>query len=335
MQLVDYIELAGVVVTCIAAVFVGRQTYVHFIRAKAFSYIERFNSQEFMELRIAIDKWLASQKNPQARVDVLKSENPDDIEISIKIRTFLNIFQELAVAYEKGMIDKYIFFKNFDYLILSNWEKFAEFIYILRALNNDFSIYKRFELMVEDVKNFKKRDYIKNKTYIFGYGSLMLPQSIHNTLQREDNEYPLHDVTLHGYERSWDIIVPVFSQKLQEKIKVLFLNLTRKEGTKIQGKILQIHEGELEKLASREVNYHCIEITKDIEAKGVLQKGDTILTFIGDKEHLLQKDSGKVYVMANYLDIIEQVKKRFPQYEKAFDSVCDAEVLEGKYSFKA
>jgi hypothetical protein len=233
MQFIDFIGLSGVVATLVSVVFVGRQTYVHFIRAKAFSYIERFNSQEFMALRIAIDQWLALHKNPQTMIAVLKSEKPDDIEISIKIRTFLNIFQELAVAYEKGMVDKHIFFKNFDYLILSNWEKFADFIYTVRAANDDFSIYKRFELMVEDIKKIKKIDSVKNKTYVFGYGSLMLSESVHNTLQRKNNQYVLHDVTLNGYERSWDILIPVFSEKLQKKIEAVFLNITKKEGAKI------------------------------------------------------------------------------------------------------
>lgn len=334
MQLIDFVGVFGVVVTLIGVVFVGRQTYAHFIRSKAFSYIERFNSQEFMELRIAIDQWLVLHKDPQTMIDVLSSERADDIEVSIKIRTFLNIFQELAVAYEKGMIDKHIFFRNFDYLILSNWDKFADFIYSVRAANNDFSIYKRFELMVNDVRKFKRRDRGKNKTYVFGYGSLMLPESIHNTLQRQSNKYSLYDVTLHGYERSWDIMIPVFSDRLQKKIDVLFLNITKNENSTIDGKMLEVDDDELEKLSAREVNYNCIEITKDVENSHPIQRGDTVLTFIGEEKHLLKESAEKVYVMQNYLGIIDRVKTEFPKYERAFDATFEAEVLEGKYSFK-
>lgn len=327
-------DTLGVIISLIGAVFVGRQTYAHFIRNRAFAYIERFNSKDFMDLRIAIEQWIVENPEPTSLSTLLKSKNSDDIAMSVQIRTYLNLFQELAVAFEKGMVDKHIFYRNFDFLIISNWDRFADFIYTVRALTGDFSIYKRFELMAMEVKAARKTGKSTGKLYVFGYGSLMLEESIHKTLQRTEQKYPLFDATLKGYGRGWDIVIDIFSDTLQRPIKALFLNIRKNSDGLVDGMIFSVSFEELNRLKEREVNYDCIEVTPYITSS-VLEPADVVVTFVGQSEHLLDRCIEPGYVMQRYLNVLEKIKPLHPhQYERMKESATfSAEVLDGTYSF--
>ncbi|OHD84646.1 MAG: hypothetical protein A3I60_00745 [Sulfuricurvum sp. RIFCSPLOWO2_02_FULL_43_45] len=329
-------DTLGVVVSLIGAAFVARQTYAHFIRNRAFAYIERFNHKDFMELRIAIEQWISENPNPSSLSTLLKSKALEDIAMSVQIRTYLNLFQELAVAFEKGMVDKHIFYRNFDFLIVSNWERFADFIYTVRALSGDFTIYKRFELMAKEVKSAKKTDSVAGKIYVFGYGSLMLEESIHKTLQRTEETYPLFDATLQGYTRGWNIVIDIFSDTLQRPLKALFLNVRKQPEGSADGMIFSVTLDELNRLKEREVNYDCIEVTPRVSSS-ILQSSDVVVTFVGQSEHLLDQCRETCYVMQRYLNVLEKIKPLHPrQYQLMQESASfEAEVLEGSYSFPA
>ncbi|MDD5160426.1 MAG: DUF4760 domain-containing protein [Sulfuricurvum sp.] len=327
-------DTLGVIVSLIGAAFVARQTYEHFIRNRAFAYIERFNHKDFMELRITIEQWISENSNPSSLSTLLKSKKTEDISMSVKIRTYLNLFQELAVAFEKGMVDKHIFYRNFDYLIVSNWERFADFIYTVRALTGDFTIYKRFELMAMEVKAAKKTNSVTGKIYVFGYGSLMLEESIHKTLQRQANQYPLFDATLNGYVRGWDIVIDIFSDTLQRPIKALFLNVRKSTERSVDGMIFSVTFEELNHLKEREVNYDCIEVTPHVSSS-ILQSSDVVVTFIGQSEHLLENCNERCYVMQRYLNVLEKIEPLHSrQYQLMKESASfEAVVLDGTYSF--
>lgn len=327
-------DTLGVIVSLIGAAFVARQTYAHFIRNRAFAYIERFNHKDFMELRIVIEQWISENQNPSSLSTLLKSKDLEDIAMSVQIRTYLNLFQELAVAFEKGMVDKHIFYRNFDFLIVSNWERFADFIYTVRALSGDFTIYKRFELMANEVKAAKKADSVSGKIYVFGYGSLMLEESIHKTLQRSEEKYPLFDATLKGYARGWDIVIDIFSDTLQRPIKALFLNVRKEPTLSVEGMIFSVTFEELNRLKEREVNYDCIEVTPHISAS-ILGSSDVVVTFVGQSEHLSDQCSEVCYVMQRYLNVLDKIAPIYPhQYKFMKESASfEAEVLEGTYSF--
>lgn len=328
-------DTLGVIVSLIAAMFVGRQTYAHFIRNRAFGYIERFNHKDFMELRIIIEQWLSENKGISSLGKLLKSNRPEDIEMSVKIKTYLNLFQELAVAFEKGMVDKHIFYRNFDFLIVSNWEKFSDFIYAVRVLNNDYTIYKRFEQMAAEVKGAKLSDENEGKVYVFGYGSLMLPESIHKTLQRSDERYDLIDAKLCGYKRGWDIVIPLYSDQLQQEINALFVNIRRDERMKTGGVIFAVSKEELEKLKHREVNYDCLEVTPFIESSIPLGEKDVVVTFVGEYDHLRDHCHEKVYVMQRYLDVLRKIEILSQErYRELMVNSFEAEIIEGTYTFR-
>lgn len=304
IEISTLIEALGIVITLFAALFVGRQTYAHFIRNRAFAYIERFNHKDFMELRIALEKWLA--QNP--RVDsfrlMLASKEPEEIEISVKIRTFLNLFQELAVAFEKGMVDKNIFYYNFDFLITSHWDRFEEFIFAYRAYTGDYTIYKRFEWMAKEVKR-HRRTFSSRRIFVFGYGSLLIQESIHATLKRPSASYTLHPATIQGYRREWNLTVPLFSEALQKPILGIFLNIIKEKDASTQGVIFEVSEEELGLLRQREINYDCLEVTPYIQSSLALEPEDVVVTFVGQERHYLGQSSD-AYVLERYLGIVQK-----------------------------
>ena len=329
------INIITVLVTFVGIIVVARQTYEHFIRQKAFDYIERFNSADFMEIRISVERWLLVTREHDDLAELLFSQDPSDVEGSIKMKTYLNFFQELGVAFEKRMIDKRIFFKNFDFLILSNWYKFEKFIFSLRERQNDFSLYKRFELMAREVERMKNHD--QGKLYIFGYGSLMSEQSILKTLPRTSvNTY---DALLKGFRRKWNIIIPVYSDVLDKRINAVFLNIDEEIDAITEGVLFEISKDELSLFKNREMNYRCIEVTPSIQTEGlILHREDTVVTFIAHKEHrLVTNEQDDLFIMQLYLDVLESLKASSSHRYEAIRRNTESHslpTLEGHYRFK-
>ena len=79
-------------------------------------------------------------------------------------------------------------------------------------------------------------------TYVFGYGSLMSPESIAESLQ--DREIRLTDLIpcrLDGYIRRWNACVPYIiedSAGRESTVDVVFLNIERRDGAFVNGTLL-------------------------------------------------------------------------------------------------
>ena len=303
------IELLVFSVPLFVGLLVANQTYLHFIRMRAFSYIERFNSKDFMDLRITAERWLTENHSPGHLMEMADTVKPEEISTYIQIRTFLNLFQELAVSYERRLVDRSIFYKNFDYLIVSYWERFEDFIMYSRAKSGDYTMYKRFENMTKDVKKNRGKETRSSRLFAFGYGSLMIPESIHNTLNRPDENYPTFHAKLNGYLRQWDIKVPVHLKNSGKQVNALFLNIVKHANSTTNGVLLEIKPEELALLRAREINYDCLEVTHRIESD-CLQPGDAVVTFIGQEEHRLQSGETAV-VMSRYLAIMDTLDNHY------------------------
>ena len=84
--------------------------------------------------------------------------------------------------------------------------------------------------------------------YVFGYGSLMNPESLARTLPREHSFSPAF---LPGYKRR-------MNHRFGEH---LYLNIVPREDSEVDGLVFPIREHELEVLKSRESGYQCIDIS--------------------------------------------------------------------------
>jgi 3-methyladenine DNA glycosylase AlkC len=79
--------------------------------------------------------------------------------------------------------------------------------------------------------------------------------------------------------------------------------------------------------------HNLIDITKSIITKHHLNKEDIVLTFIGEEEHLSIENQKNLYVMQNYLNILDQIKDQLPQFKNSIKYDFNTEILEGQYTF--
>nr|WP_320132562.1 DUF4760 domain-containing protein [uncultured Holophaga sp.] len=327
LELPSILDASGILVTVVAALLVARQTYAHFIRNRAFAYIERFNHKDSMELRIEVEQWLALNPQRDALIRLVTSRDPKDIALAIKVRTYLNLFQELAVAFEKGMVDRRIFYRNFDFLITSHWDRLEEFIFSYRAHTGDFTLYKRFERMVAQVKCHRVKGR-QGRLFIFGYGSLRLPASLHRTLARPLEAYPLLPGVLRGYRRAWDITVPVWVDSSPTPVSAVFLNLVRDPAGSTPGDLLEVSPEELGLLRLRELNYDCMEVTPYVQGIGPLDPEDVVVTFLGQEAHRLRAGQ-EAHILEGYLELLRGVG------DPGLLEVGTLPMLSGTYRFQA
>jgi hypothetical protein len=85
----------------------------HFKLERAASYIARFNSEDMIRNRAVVERWL-TEKIPEAKKLAKLEQDP---ELAIRIFTFINLFQELGVAYRNKMIHRHSAEGYYSYLI--------------------------------------------------------------------------------------------------------------------------------------------------------------------------------------------------------------------------
>ncbi|MDB4461455.1 gamma-glutamylcyclotransferase [bacterium] len=158
---------------------------------------------------------------------------------------------------------------------------------------------------------------------IFGYGSLINPDSIASTLGRKVITRP---AILEGYYRSWTASVDIHIHNTIKK--GLFLDLTRAKGAFCNGVLFEVHEHELQYLDCRESGYEKRDIDVDIYENNL----KAVTYCIPDSN----KSSSGV-VCTKYKAIVEEglsrQNKAFKQTYLATTENYDGEYMKGKYSF--
>jgi cation transport regulator ChaC len=146
---------------------------------------------------------------------------------------------------------------------------------------------------------------------VFAYGSLVQPESFARTLGREPAE--VIPVRLAGWRRRWSIhrdnLVheKTFAREDGGDVPrwVIGLNLERDEsgdGLAPNGALIEISEGELERLDLRELRYDRVDVT------GLVKGGDEfdrIVTYTAKLEHFAADPPDGAVAMAPYVRAIE------------------------------
>jgi hypothetical protein len=107
--------------------------WFHFKHTRTSSYIERYNSAEFLDIRAKVDQflYLTEKMSPAERGDVYKhlllSDHLEDIEFRHQIWTFTMLFNEIGAAWENNAINACLV-KNFDRLIPRYWIRLRPYI---------------------------------------------------------------------------------------------------------------------------------------------------------------------------------------------------------------
>ncbi len=124
----------------VSIIYLNRQFGI----VRACSYIERFNSEETIRRRAAVDKWLELSDNEQQKL----SEFETDPHLRATILGFMNLFQELGVAYLRHNVHKQTVQSTFDILVPLYWSRVQFLVLRLRATRGA-SAYVHFEQLAK------------------------------------------------------------------------------------------------------------------------------------------------------------------------------------------
>ena len=177
-----------------------------------------------------------------------------------------------------------------------------------------------------------------SKKYVFGYGSLINCVSASKTLDRKLSREDLVPANLDNFQRSWSLWDDVFSEKLHEKVKGIYLNIIPSQDNYTNGVIIEINDKELKNLSIREKNYHCIDVTNSIKISNEkVFDNFEVFSFIGKDEYLVKGDTLDGYIFENYIKIVDagisDISKEFHSEFYETTLVSNMPILDGAYSF--
>jgi hypothetical protein len=147
---------------------------------------------------------------------------------------------------------------------------------------------------------------------LFGYGSLVSPDSFAHTLGRRPEV--VIPVRLQGWRRRWSLLrdnlasEKTFARQPDGELPrwVIGLNLERissgHDELAPNGALIQIEEGEMDRLDVRELRYNRVEVRGQISAGGEF---DRVVTYTARPEHFTPRPPPGAVAMAPYLRAIE------------------------------
>jgi hypothetical protein len=144
---------------------------------------------------------------------------------------------------------------------------------------------------------------------VFAYGSLVDPESAGRTLGRAVQ--PVGPVALTGWRRRWSLCRDNLRSEKSFAVEpggevppfVLGLDIARDEAAPApNGVLIELSEGELERLDRRELRYDRVEVTEDVEAAGF----DRIWTYAARAEHRCAEPPPGAVILATYAETVER-----------------------------
>lgn len=315
------------IVTLVLAVWV---TIWQFTRTRASSYIERFNSKDMLECRTEVDKWLREHATNSARLEALEKDG----DLSVQLKQFANLFQELGAAYEFRVADRRTVEVLFDTLVIMYWERLRFWVYHYRA-SQDPSLYARFEGLYRDVQS--RRGVRQGFGCLVAYGSLMEPESAGSGLGRFVHPEEFTPVTLSGYRRTWSIGERVRFEDGREGTAI-FLDITPEPAADMLALMLPVTKREMKKLLRREKNYRRIDVTGHVRLSNGRELAGriTAFTFVGEERHRVVPGDHAV-ILGAYVDKVAEAARAIDDdlAENIRESADEAgfRQVSGDYSF--
>lgn len=340
---IGFVEIAILGATLLTTValslFIALQARRHFRLQHAKEFIARFNGSEMVRIRDRVDRWLvdSATESNSSESEVKALGQPFEDECSIAIRTFINFFQELGVAWKHGTVHHEYTWDLFAGLTAKYWQALSPYCKAQRierdrpTLFNDFENLAK-ELAAMDLKrNPENRSNENSVIYIFGYGSLISAESAARTLGREPEPGSLKRVWLNGFERSWSVFDSVQFYNSEEPIPTVFLNLVPHQGRRCNGILIPVKKHELELLDKRERSYKRLDVSKSISPA----LDHPVHTYVGRKPWTDVPDNA--VVAAKYLNLVKEASKGWGSaFENDFNastSELDYPLQVGTYAF--
>jgi cation transport regulator ChaC len=147
---------------------------------------------------------------------------------------------------------------------------------------------------------------------VFGYGSLISPRSVAETLGREPDA--LIPARLEGWKRRWSLLrdnfrsEKTFARESDGEVPpfVIGLNLERggtgDEHLAPNGALIGLTSGELERLDVRELRYNRVAVTEEVAAR---HSFDVVFAYTARAQHFTPQPPEGAVAMAPYLRAIE------------------------------
>jgi cation transport regulator ChaC len=127
--------------------------------------------------------------------------------------------------------------------------------------------------------------------YIFGYGSLINPESVAKTLREPVDVAAIQPAVLRDYQRSWSLEETVLlNGKEEQQVTMVFLNIRSRKGTACNGVIFPVSERSLCDFDQRERRYDRIEIGHLLSPKVELP----VYTYVGKEPYVTPPESAVV-----------------------------------------
>jgi cation transport regulator ChaC len=173
--------------------------------------------------------------------------------------------------------------------------------------------------------------------YLFGYGSLINPQSIALTLGRKVHHKELTLVEISGYCRSWNLVVPVVitdENQNSKPINAVFLDLQKRSGMVSNGVIFKVGAYELANMDIREKQYNRIDVTSNISH--IEQKQLAIFTYVGKPDFFVTNYSNPKILKRYYNIILQGLEYWGKDFAHTFNQTTEPhnfETIEGLYKF--
>ena len=121
----------------VSVAYINRQFGI----VRACSYIERFNSHENIRRRGTVDRWLESSDDDQTRITVFLANS----DLRADVLGFINLFQELGVAYRYHSVHRATVRETFDFLVPYYWGQTRFLIEYRREERRSPTLYRKFQ----------------------------------------------------------------------------------------------------------------------------------------------------------------------------------------------
>ncbi len=341
-SLLEIIVLAtALIVTIFVSWRVAVQTRNHFQLEHSRSFIERFNSAEMVSLRRLVDEWIGSGETPEALAIRVSAGDDGGKTTSAALRTFVNFFQELGVAYRHKAVKRSYTWDVFGALVSRYWRDLGTYISATRRRHGRPTLHSDFEELAAEMVRLDARRGIKGRgtassedppTWIFGYGSLLNPNSIEQTMSEPFDRSRLELAWLNGYRRDWMVWDEVeFEYDPPRQVPLAYLALTPDPGARCNGVLFPVSFAELEAFDSRERNYRRVDVTGNLEAS---VKG-AVYTYVGRAEYGEFPDG--IRISQRYANILEEALSMWGQeFREDYDASTgdtSIELIQGEYHF--
>jgi hypothetical protein len=167
---------------------------------------------------------------------------------------------------------------------------------------------------------------------MFGYGSLILLESMERTLGRQYSS-TRYECGLRGWKRVWTSLYPNTTfystgpdgEKTYPK-NILYLNIARAEGSScINGIIYVVDGADLAAFDRRENIYDRVDVTAEVTGPEVI--GGPVWAYVGKAPFVMNErlPVGEAAIRSSYLEIIEKgLSELGPQFRRQYESSSEA-----------